>query len=458
MTYTSGSERPGTAGGPRYNTDLDKPQGLQSGRHIPNPDYPHLGFNPAPGSTDTVRELHKKLVNCAKVLEESHGLVTKLMDGSYWKGDAAVAFREELDGGTLPLNLKNAAHSIRKAARQLDRWEGELDDFQRRAQRLEKDAKEAQAVLDAAKGRASKAENAPDLEKKGARHDEAQKTLTHANTAVEEAQAELDKILGKAKSLAEEHEQKARYRAGKIGDATTKLAPHEPGAWDTFTDWVGDNLPDILSGIAAVLGVIALFATGPLAVPLLLLGAGLLSGTALTLRLQDDEVWASLSDGIKNGELDLDFWSNAISVAGDALGIAPGLGAVTKGLMKAPEALSAAARTADEALTFGQKAATVGASIREEAVAISDAPSLLERVRVFGAHTDQVLPKVEAGATWLGAGTAAYGIAGSLYDTLDSDGAKTVTGALDGVRTSVIDGAATAGVLNYLFRGVAAAS
>ncbi|MFF0005935.1 hypothetical protein ACFYQT_21170 [Streptomyces tibetensis] len=458
MTYPSGSGRPGTAADPRYNTDLDKPQGLQSGRHVANPDYAHLGFNPTPGSPHTVRELRKKLVNCAKVLEESRDLVTKLMDGSYWKGDAAVAFREELDGGTLPLNLKNAAHSIRKASRQLDRWEGELEDFQRRAQRLEKDAKDAQAVLDAAKGRASRAEKAPDLDKKGARHDDAQKTLTHANTAVEEAQADLDKIIGQAKKLAEEHEQRARYRAGKIGEATTKLAPHEPGAWDKFTDWLGDNLPDILSGIAAILGVIALFATGPLAVPLLLLGAGLLSGTALTLRLQDDEVWASLSDGIRNGELDLDFWSNAISVAGDALGIVPGLGAVTKGLMKAPEALSAAARTADEALTFGQKAAAVGASIREEAVAISEAPSVLERSRVFGASTSQVLPKVEAGATWLGAGTAAYGIAGSLYDTLDSDGAKAVTGTLDGVRTGVIDGAATAGVLKYLFRGVAAAS
>ncbi|SOR79374.1 MULTISPECIES: putative T7SS-secreted protein [Streptomyces] len=237
MTYTAGSERPGTAADPRYNADLDKPQGLQSGRRIPNPDYPHLGFYPGPGSTDTVRELHKKLANCTKVLEESHGPVTKLMDGSYWKGDAAVAFREELDGGTLPLNLKNAAHSIRKAARQLDRWEGELDDFQRRAQRLEKDAKDARAVLDAAKGRASKAENAPGLEKKGARHDNAQKALTHANTAVEEAQAELDKILGKAKSLTEEHEQKARYRTGKIGDATAFLPKH----------WSGPAVPEPVS-------------------------------------------------------------------------------------------------------------------------------------------------------------------------------------------------------------------
>ena len=119
MTYTPGTERPGAALDPQSRADLAKPQGLKSAPHIPNPAYPHLGFNPVPGDPETVRRLHKKLAGCAKVLEETHDLVTKLLDGSYWKGDAAVAFREQLDGGPLPLNLKNAAHSIRKAARQL---------------------------------------------------------------------------------------------------------------------------------------------------------------------------------------------------------------------------------------------------------------------------------------------------------------------------------------------------
>jgi hypothetical protein len=454
MTYTSGSERSGTAADPRYNTDLDKPQGLQSGRRIPNPDYPHLGFNPAPGSTDTVRELRKKLVNCAKVLEESHGLVTKLMDGSYWKGDAAVAFREELDGGTLPLNLKNAAHSIRKAARQLDRWEGELDDFQRRARGLEKDAKEAQAVLDAAKGRASKAENAPDLDKKGARHDEAQKTLTHANTAVEEAQAELDKIIGKAKSLAEEHEQKARYRAGKIGDATTKLAPHEPGAWDKFTDWVGDNLPDILSACAAVLGVIALLGLTAIAPWALFLAAGLLSATALGLRLSDPEVRASLADGFKKGELDLDFWSNALGVAGDFLGMVPALGVVLKGAFKAPQLM----RAGGEALTLPQKIAAFGTSIKTEATAAEGALSMLAHPKVFGGRLAPLVEKIDAPATIAGAGTALYGVAGTIVESLDNDPAKAITSGLDGPRTLGVDLPAAVGTLHFLMFGARAAS
>ncbi|NUP74571.1 MAG: hypothetical protein HOQ07_07970, partial [Sinomonas sp.] len=348
--------------------------------------------------------------------------------------------------------------SIRKAARQLGGWEGELDDLQRRARGLDADAKHAQSVLDAARGHASKARNDPDLKKMGAGHGDARTALTHANTAVNEAQAEFDRIVGKAKKLAEEHEERARYHARRIRGATQKLAPHEPGAWDTFTDWVDENLPDILSGIAAVLGVIALFATGPLAVPLLMVAAAALSGTALVLRLQDDQAWASLRDGILNQEFDADFWSNAISVVGDALGVVPGLGAVTKGLLRAPEALGAAARSTDGALTVGQKMATLGASIREEAVALSEAPSLLETMEVFGASTATVLPKVETAATWLGAGTAAYGLAASYYDSLDTDGASVVMSTLDGVRTGSIDGSATVGVFDYLFRGVAAAS
>ncbi|MER6631309.1 WXG100 family type VII secretion target, partial [Streptomyces sp. NPDC000987] len=146
MSVTPSAERTGAAPDPLSRADLDQPQGPKPAPHIPNPGYPHLGFNPVPGDTETVRALHKKLSGCAKILEDTHGLVTRLLDGSYWEGDAAVAFREQLDGGPLPLNLKNAAHSLRKAAKQLGRWEDELDDFQRRARELEQKAEDAQAA------------------------------------------------------------------------------------------------------------------------------------------------------------------------------------------------------------------------------------------------------------------------------------------------------------------------
>ncbi|MEU9447143.1 putative T7SS-secreted protein [Streptomyces sp. NPDC048277] len=447
MTYTPGVEQPPYANSTAAR-DGDLPQGLQSSPSIPNPDYPHLGFNPTPGDTDTVHDLSRKLGNCAKVLEESHGLVTKLMDGSYWEGDAAVAFREQIEGGPLPLNLKNAAHSIRKAARQLDSWEGELEEFQRRAKKLEQEAKDAQDTLDAAKGSAAKAKNDPGLKGKGTEHDKAQKSLTHANTAVETAQSELDKIIGRAKKLAEEHEEKSRYRARKIRDATHKLAPHEPGWLDEFSDWFTENLPDILSFTAGVIGLVALFvATGGVAAAVLLLTAAALSATALTMRLTDSEVLASLSDGFTKGEFDSDFWGNVVSLGGDVLGAIPGVGAVGLGARSAVNAL----RTGEEAVTLGRVLTTFGSKTMTHAQAISSLGNPALNLVVRGARDSaRVGEVVEISSASLGVVTAGYGLVSSAVDELDNDGAKDSGTGIDGVRT-ILDGGALIDLARHVF-------
>ncbi|MFF4273321.1 hypothetical protein [Streptomyces sp. NPDC001536] len=451
MTYTPGLEQSGGFLDPQARADLGKPQGLKSRPGVSNPNYPHLGFNPTPGSTDTVRELYKKLANCAKVLEQSHELVTKLMEGSYWEGDAAVAFREQLDGGPLPLNLKNAAHSIRKAARQLNRWEGELEDFQRRAKKLDDEAKDAQASLDAAKGRATKAENDPDLDKKGSRQDDAKTALTNANGDVDAAQAELEKIIGKAKKLAEEHEEKARYRAGKIVDATEKLAPHEPGFFDKALDWITDNLPDILSWTAAVVGIVALFvATGGAAAAVLLLAAAALSAGAIASKLMmKPEIWASLKDGFTKGELDADFWSNMVGLTADVLGTLPGIGAVAKGLPVALRGVGAGG----EALTLGQRLAAGGGKTMEAAKeltnlrnpftewAILKAPRLAPTIRV-----------AEASAPWAGLATATYGLSASLVDSLENDTAGKVATSVDGTFLGPVDVGESVDLVRRIFQ------
>ncbi|MFJ6741359.1 hypothetical protein ACIQOU_21000 [Streptomyces sp. NPDC091279] len=424
------------------------PQGLKSSPSIPNPDYPHLGFNPTPGDTETVSDLYKKLSSCAKVLEDTHGLVTKLMDGSYWEGDAAVAFREQLDGGPLPLNLKNAAHSIRKAARHVHSWEGELDEFQSRAKKLEQDAKEAQEALDTAKGHATKAKNNPDLDGKGSQHEKAQKSLTGANTAVEKAQSDLEKVIGKAKKLAEEHEEKARYRAGKIRGATKKLAPHEPGWLEEFADWFTENLPDILSFTAGVIGLVALFvATGGVAAAVLLLSAAALSATALVMRVSDPEVRASLMDGFTKGEFDSDFWGNAVSLAGDFLGVIPGVSAVGLGARTTFRLMSAS----EEAFTLGKVMTTLGSRTLTEAKAISELGNPALNLIVRGAQGSATVGEiVEIGSSSLGVLTAGYGLVASADDALDNDGAKDTTTGIDGSRT-ILDGGALIDLARYVF-------
>ncbi|MET8096963.1 putative T7SS-secreted protein [Streptomyces sp. NPDC005236] len=440
MTYRP--EDTGAALDPRSLADRDKPQGLKSAPRIPNPDHPHLGFNPVPGSTETVSGLRKKLTGCAKVLEETHDLVTKLMDGSYWKGDAAVAFREQLDGGPLPLNLKNAAHSIRKAAGQLGRWEDELDDFQRRAKRLEQDAKAAQDAVDRAKGHATKAGDSPELDGKGTAHDEARKALAKAKTAVEDAEDALRRIRGKARELAEEHEHRAQLRAGKIRAATKKLTPHEPGWFDSALDWVTENLPDILSTLGAVIGLVALFVvSGGTLAAVLLLAASVLSAAALTIRVSEDPtVWASLRDGFAKGELDTDFWSNLVTVGGDALGMVPGIAAVGKG---AAVGLRAASETGD-ALSLGQRIIRSGSSTMEHAKSISSLDNALLGFTIRGARAAQITRGIEVTSASVGVGTAGFGLAMSAVDT-DDDGIKDGSVAsIDGARLGLDAG----GLLN----------
>ncbi|MFL9656477.1 putative T7SS-secreted protein [Streptomyces sp. PB17] len=450
MTVTAGHDPYGAALDPQSRADLGKPQGLKSAPPIPNPAYPHLGFNPVPGDTDTVRGLEKKLSGCAKVLQEAYDLVTKLLDGSYWKGDAAVAFREQLDGGPLPLNLKNAAHSIRKAARQLDRWEGELDDFQRRARKLDDDAKDARAAVDRAQGRADSAGHDPDLKKEGADGDAALEALTRANGDLEDARAELKKIIGKAERLAEEHEEKAGYRARKIRDATKKLVPHEPGWFDEVLDWLGDNLPDILSFVAGVIGVVALLFAGPLGlatVAALLLTASGLSATALGLRLGDAEVRASLMDGITKGELDADFWSNAVSVGADFMGVLPGLGAVAKGSKEAAHAI----RTGAQSLSFWQKASAYGSKSLDEAGRIAGVENALvaRAVRSFS-NPEKAAKTVSALSGVAGVGTGSFGLYNTAVDA-DDDGIKggTVAG-IDGSRL-ILDNGGVIGLVRHVF-------
>ncbi|MEU9601287.1 hypothetical protein AB0E06_31300 [Streptomyces sp. NPDC048109] len=452
MTVPAGQDTYGAALDPQSRADLGKPQGLKSAPPIPNPDYPHLGFNPVPGDTETVRGLEKKLSGCATVLQEAYDLVTRLLDGSYWKGDAAVAFREQLDGGPLPLNLKNAAHSVRKAARQLDRWEGELDDFQRRAGKLEGDAKDAQTVVDRAQGRVERAGADADLKKDGADGDAAQKALTRAKGDLDDAQAELKKIIGKAERLAEEHEEKAGYRARKIRDATKKLVPHEPGWFDEVLDWLGDNLPDILSFVAGVIGVAALLLSGPLGwsiatVAALMLTASGLSATALLLRLSDPVVRTSLLDGVAKGELDADFWSNAISVGADAAAVLPGLGAVVKGGIKATRVI----RAGGQVLDFWQKVTIYGSKSFDEAQLIVGLDNHLVARAVRGFNDPAKAANVVAAASGVaGAATGGFALYNAAVDAED-DGIKDgAVAGIDGARL-VLDNGGILGLVHHVF-------
>ncbi|WP_367043491.1 putative T7SS-secreted protein [Streptomyces sp. Je 1-332] len=386
--------------------------------------YPDLGFDPTPGDCDTVKELRKKLGNCVTILRDTRKVVTKLMDGSYWEGDAAVAFRETVKDGPLSLNLKNAARSIEKAATQLERWEGDLDDFQRRAKALDGKAKEAREALKAAKGHADTAGHDPDLDKKGDKQEDAKKSLKLANGKVEDAQAELDRVLARARSLEDEHGKRSAYRATKIREATDKLAPHEPGVFEKSWEWVKENLPDILSAAAGVLALVAILATGPLGLGVaaaLMVAASATSAAALGVRLSDPAVRESLMDGLTKGEFDADFFGNLVSVGADAVGVVPGLGAVVKGGRAATQAV----RAGTGAMSLGQKLATYGTHTLDAGKDIARLGNPLINSVVT---SETVAENVAVTSGALGLATAGYG----FFD--DDEGRAEATTKVDGGR------------------------
>ncbi|MEU8570151.1 hypothetical protein AB0C51_17675 [Streptomyces pathocidini] len=411
--------------------------------------YPHLGFNPAPGNTGTVTALSSKLTKSAEVISEAHRMIEKLRAGTSWEGDAAVAFREELDG-VLPTNLKNAHASITKAATALTQWQTALDGYQDRARTLNGEAERAKGNISTAEGNEKTASANPDLKLAGkqvtgeaelrdaqARLDKATDELNKARNAVTSARNAYTAVVNRARELEEEHSTDARGKARTIRDATDKLAPEEPNWFEKAMDWVGENLTDILGAIAAIAGLAALFFAVPVG-PILLLVAAAASAATLISRLSNPVVWASLKDGFTKGEFDADFWSNSVGIVGDALGVIPGAGAVARGINGAARSASAGA----EVLTLGQKLTSAGSKTWLAATRIHAMDNPLTTMLVKGAANPATAAKiVDASVSGAGALTATYGVAKNLWDDIKNPAVENVGTGMDATRAGTFDGA-----------------
>ncbi|MEU7204330.1 hypothetical protein [Streptomyces sp. NPDC045470] len=411
--------------------------------------YPHLGFNPAPGNISAVSALKAKLTASVDTLAKAHRLVQQLQSCSSWEGDAAVAFREELDG-VLPDNLKKAHTSLLKAADALDGWGRALHGYQGDAKKLDAEAKAAQDKFDVAKEREKNASNNPDLklahqtfddaaslQNAQARLDKATAALNDARGSVTDAQDHLSSIKRRARDLESEHSSTARSKANSIRDATDKLAPEEPGWFGKAMDWLDDNLTDVLGTVAAITGLLALILSGPIGVAFLLIAATA-SAATLASRLSDPAVRASLKDAFTKGEFDADFWSNAVGVAGDTLGMVPGVGAVARGINGA--ARSAGAAT--EALTLTDHLASAGSKTWLAANRIAGADNPLTTWVVRGAaNPERAGRMIDLGVAGAGAATGTYGTAKDLIGALDDDTVNSVGTGMDGARAGSFDGA-----------------
>jgi hypothetical protein len=241
-------------------------------------DYPHLGFDPAPGNLAVVDDLQMTVTRVASTLSMAHDALQGLghTQGA-WQGLAAQAFTRRV--ADLPKSLHDASSSMTDAARALDTWSGRLADFRRRAAQYEQEAAQAAGSVSAARS-AANALTAPGAAATPAQVAEAQHQATQAQARVAAASAALSDVLSRARTLLGDHEQVAREVAQALR-AASSVAPSEPGffsriahqlagAVDFVTSlpgkawtWVEHNadliakIGDVLSDISTVLGVVA---------------------------------------------------------------------------------------------------------------------------------------------------------------------------------------------------------
>ncbi len=272
-----------------------------------------LGFDPAPGDVARTGDVAATVRAVVDALSEVEGILAGERDGR-WEGKSAAAFRDIVADELTP-RVQRALSSFSEAADALQRWVGQLESFQGRAQRLEERAREArddlqaaQLSLDALPQPRHVAEGQPD---------DAQRDRDRARGRVDSAHGVLAGILDEATSLGEEVEAAARETARRL-DVSASSAPDEPGVFERIGealsdlgswiasrfsygfDWFMENVIPIIEAalpyIAFALAVAALFTTGLGPILLVLAGAGIGIDTVQALR--EEGSWGDVALGV----------------------------------------------------------------------------------------------------------------------------------------------------------------
>ncbi|MFI1395566.1 hypothetical protein [Streptomyces sp. NPDC020681] len=399
------------------------------------PDYPHLGWNPAPGSPAAILALQTKLSTSAAALGTAHRLVDQLLgESTYWRGEAADAFRSALDGD-LPRYLRNAHRSVSKAASHLRRWHDDLVGHQATARRYDTQAKLDRTALTKAEAGYDRLRSAPDT---------TEPELLAAAEAVTKAREALESVRRLARELEETHRAEAGRVAKGLEGATGRLAPQEPGVLDEVLRWVDEDLGDFLSDVSAVAGFLALV-IGPFFPPaglaLLFVATGASIG-ALALHATDSRIQKSMKDGFTKGEFDADFWDSTVTLTGDALGSVPGVAAIAHGAKSATAAVHAAGAIGDSAAAMtavraGSDSFVIGAKSAMNGMREVENPLTAWALQ----HTsDPVQKAVKYALPGAGVGTVATHYGPWSDDQTVSDSAT----AVDGGRAVLDDGPSSA--------------
>ncbi|GGL11811.1 hypothetical protein [Mangrovihabitans endophyticus] len=378
--------------------------------------YSNLGFDPCPGSTDSVAGLRQKISQAATSLRQANDLMHRLRNDTSgaWQGPAGDAFRAHLDA-TLIDDLGKANQSLNQAVGALQDWGVRLTGFQQQAATLEHQAADAQHKVAAATTAYQNAAANPDLKLAGRyfttetalrdaqqRIDAAALTLRNATTGLDAATDELDAIRKKAQDLHDQWDQASSAAAGRLADAA-RFAPHQPGllarigsdlshAVDGVGDWVTDHLDDIhsvLSTVSAVAGLVALCTPPP--IDAVAFAVSMVAGAgALATTLADPAMRGQLN-GLLHGHV-AGNWHAGLQLTGDALGLVPGVAAGVK-MAKAGNLMADAGRGFPTVVDVASRVShDPGVLMRTVADRVPAAGPALEKIRLLeptlGADTE----------------------------------------------------------------------
>ncbi|MFJ4919737.1 enoyl-CoA hydratase/isomerase family protein [Streptomyces sp. NPDC088725] len=222
-----------------------------------------------------------------------------------WKGKTALAFTHHISTDVTPL-IRKSHDSFEKAARALNRWAGQLQEFQEEANSLDKragTALEARAEVESREG-----------------------DLGPTSMAVHKITGEVYELMDRYKAAA--------ALISKDLDKAANIAPDEPDfweklvhgvseAWNATGQWIKDHadmiklVGDLLSDLTGVLAFLAI-----VTLPFEPLGAIFGAAALLTSGL------ALLSHSIaKAAGADVSWMTMGL----DSLGLLPGVGAFSKG-------------------------------------------------------------------------------------------------------------------------------
>jgi hypothetical protein len=369
--------------------------------------YPNLGFDPCPGSPESVASLQQHISTAATSMQQANELMNRLRNdnSAVWQGAAGDAFRQHLNS-TLIEDLGKANQSLNQAVGTLRGWGLSLGGFRQRASALEQEAAQAAQELEAARSRQQSAAGNPDLQLAGQyfstepelqnaqqRLDNAALALRNANSDLSAAEDRLENIRKKARDLNDEWDDASSRAADELKHAA-EFAPHKPGllsrlghsiahSVDAVGDWVKDHLDDIhavLSTVSAISGLIALCTPPPIDV--IALGVSLVAGAgALATTLADPKVRGDLGE-VLHGNFSGN-WGSVMQLGGDVIGLVPGVGLAGKSIKAGGELFAEGARGMPTIVDIASNVAHDPGFVMKQVAKIPRIGDALESVRLL---------------------------------------------------------------------------